>query len=95
MATFGALGLARELPRFGDRPGQRLLHVDVLAEIHRRQRDRRVHVVGRRDDDGVDVLLLVEHLPVVLVARGARQVLVLQALHPRDFDRHPLPLDRR
>ena len=52
----------RELARLGDRPGQRLLHVDVLAEIHRGQRDRRVHVIRRRDDDRVDVLLLVEHL---------------------------------
>ena len=69
----GDLGLGRapgELPRLGHRPGQRLLDVDVLAEIHRRQRDGRVHVIGRRHDHRVDVLLLLEHPAVVLVARG-------------------------
>src|SRR6185436_15700691 len=61
------LGLAGEHARLFDRPAQRLLHVDVLAEIHRRGRDRRVHVIGRGDDHRVDVLLLVEHLAVVAV----------------------------
>ncbi len=92
---FRALRLARELPRFGDRPRQRLLDVHVLAEIHRGQRDGGVHVIRRRDDDGVDVLLLLEHLPVVLVARGARQMFVAQAFHALDFDGHALPLNRR
>ena len=53
---------------FLHRPGQRLLHVHVLAEIHRGQRDQRVRVIGRRDHHGVDVLLLGEHLAVVGVA---------------------------
>ncbi len=43
--------LLRQVPRFVHRPAHRLLHVDVLAEIHRRRRDHRVHVIGRRDDD--------------------------------------------
>ena len=60
-------GLLREHPRFFDRPAQRLLHVDVLAAVHRRQRNRRVHVIGRRHDHRVDVFLLVEHVPVVPV----------------------------
>ena len=49
------------------RVGQRLLAVDVLAALDRRHRDDGVHVVGRADDDRVDVLLLVEHLAEVLV----------------------------
>ena len=67
--------LARQLARFVHRPAQRLLHVDVLAEIERGHRDRRVHVIGRRDDDRVDVLLLLEHQAVVGVALLLRQVL--------------------
>ena len=65
--------------RFLDRPAERLLHVDVLAEIHRQRRDRRVHVIRRSDDDRVDVLLLLEHLAVVTVLRELRQVLVDEA----------------
>ena len=61
---------------FLDGPAERLLHVDMLAQIHRRRCDRRVHVVGRRDDDAVDVLLLVEHLAVVLVPLQLRHLLV-------------------
>ena len=67
----GDLGLGRLLRQGAGlvhRPAQRLLHVDVLAERHRRHGDRRVGVVGRRDDDAVDVLLLRQHLAVVLVA---------------------------
>ena len=44
------------------------------------QRDRRVHVVGRRNDDRVDVLLLLEHLAVVAVLLQFRQVLRHEAL---------------
>src|SRR4051812_6685391 len=89
-----ALRLAGELARLGNRPAQWLLHVDVLAEVHRRERDRRVHVVGCRDDDAVDVFLLVEHVAVVAIAPGARQRL-LQRLHARDRRRHPLAFERR
>ena len=54
----------------GDGAGHRLLHVDVLAELHRLHRDEGVHVIGRRDEDRVDVLLLLEHHAEVLVFRG-------------------------
>ena len=70
------LVLARGLgqrPRLGHRARQRLLHVDVLAELHRRHRDDGVGVVRRRDDDGVDVLLLLEHHAEVLVADRVRE----------------------
>ena len=56
--------------RLADGAGQRLLHVDVLAELHRRHGHEGVRVIGRRDDDRVDVLLLLEHHAVVLVLRG-------------------------
>ena len=68
--------LLRERPCFLDRPAERLLHVDVLAPVHRRKRDRRVHVIGRGHDHRVDVLLLVEHVPVVAVFAELRYLLL-------------------
>ena len=44
-----------------------LLAVDVLAGLQAVDGVRGVPEVGRRDDDRVEVLLLVEHLPVVFV----------------------------
>ena len=38
-----------------------------------------MHVIRRGDDDTVDVLLLVEHLPVVAIALGFRQLDVHEA----------------
>ena len=52
-----------------DRQRQRLLAVDVLARLHGVDADLGVPVVGRADDDGVDVLA-VEELAVVLVDVG-------------------------
>ena len=55
--------------------GQRLLAIDVLAQLHRAHRDGRVHVVGRGDVHRVNVLgLLVQQLAPVLVncVRGKR-----------------------
>ena len=51
---------------------ERLLDVDVLAELHRGDRHRGVQVVGGGDDDRVDVALLVEHLAEVGVLGGLR-----------------------
>ena len=45
-----------------------LLAVDVLAGLQAVDRVLRVPEVGRRDDDRVELLLLVEHLAVVLIA---------------------------
>ena len=60
--------LGRQHTGLVDRRRQRLLHVDVLAERHRRHGDRRVHVIRRRDVDGVEVVgLLAEELAPVLV----------------------------
>src|ERR1051325_1400251 len=77
----GLLGFPGELARFGYGPRERLLHVDVLAEFHGRERDGRVHVIGRSDDDGVDVLLFFEHLAIVFVALGLLPMFGVDALH--------------
>ncbi len=51
-----------------DGPGQRLLTVDMLAKLHRGQRNRSVHVIGCRDDHGVEVVrLFIEHFSIVRV----------------------------
>jgi hypothetical protein len=47
----------------------------VLARLHRSQRDQGVPVVRRRDQHRVDVLLLLEHHPVVLVHHRLRELL--------------------
>ncbi len=76
------LALARllgEVPCLVHRPAHRLLHVDVLADAHRRGRNRRVHVIGRRDDHRVDVLLLGEHLAVILILGQPRDLLLDEA----------------
>ena len=56
-----------QLPGLVDRLGQRFLGVDVQPLLHRPHGDRGVHVVGSRDVDRVEVLLLVEQLAPVLV----------------------------
>ena len=61
------------------RAHERLLHVDVAAALHRGDRAGGVHVVGRRDDDRVEVLLLVKQRAPVLVRthlRAARRDLL-------------------
>jgi hypothetical protein len=80
---FPVLGLARQVTRFLDRPAERLLHVHVLAQIHRRRRDDGVHVIRRRDDHRVEILLLVEHLAVVAIALQLWHLLVDEALDVR------------
>ena len=71
--------------RLGQRPGladgarQRLLHVDVLAELHRGHRDHGVRVIGRRDEHRVDVLLLLEHHAEVLVVGRLRELVERRA----------------
>ena len=74
----GGLG---QRTRLADRPRERLLHVHVLAKLHRRHRDDRVIVVGGGDHDRVDVLLRLEHLPEVLVHLRLRELLRNAVLH--------------
>ena len=58
--------------RFHHRVRQRLLHINMLLRLHCTQRNHGVHVIGRRDHDGIDVLLLVEHLTIVRILHGLR-----------------------
>ena len=50
----------------------------MFVEIHGRESDGSVHVVGSGDDDAVDVLLLFEHLAVVGIALGFGDDIVFQ-----------------
>ncbi len=69
------LGRLHQGPDLGDGVGQRLLTVDVLASLDGRHRNHGVGVVGRPDDHRVDLLVhLVEHLAVVLVHLGVREL---------------------
>ncbi len=81
MATLVSLRALRQLPGFIDGPSEWLLHVNVFTESHSRERDRRVHVVGGGDEYGVDVFLVIEHVAIILIALGFRQLLVFQANH--------------
>src|SRR2546428_466220 len=68
------LGLARglhQLAHLPQRTRQRLLDARVLAQLHRHHPGHRVHVIGRRDGDGVDVLrFLLEHHTKIFEAFG-------------------------
>ena len=59
-------GRGDHLPAFPDVVGQRLLDVDVLARLAGPDGGQGVPMVGRGDDDGVDVLV-VEQLADVAV----------------------------
>ena len=89
------LRLLREVPRLVHRPAERLLDVDVLAETHRCRGDDGVHVIGRRDDHRVDVLLLLEHLAIVAVLLDPRELLVDEAPQRRlGIRRRPASIGR-
>mgnify|MGYP006189346787 CR=1 FL=1 len=61
----------RQLPSFPNTVRQRLLAVNVLAQLHRGHGLHEVHVVRRADDHGVDVLpFLIEHLAEIPKAGG-------------------------
>ena len=59
-----------ERPPFGNRERRRLLEVDVLAGLDGVDGDDRVLVIGRADDDGVDVAVG-QQLAIVAVSRHA------------------------
>ena len=84
-------GRLRQHPRLVDRMGQRLLAVDVLAQLQRGLGDHGVRVIGSADDDGVDLLVqLVEHPAEVVeglglgTALGGRSQVVLIHVAERD-----------
>ena len=69
------LGLGRHIAHgacFGDGMRQRLLHIDVAPGAHGHDAGRRMHMVRRGHEDGVDVLLLVDQFAVVAVELGIR-----------------------
>ena len=66
-----------EQARLAQVVAQGLLHVDGLAVLHRLDRHQAVHVIGRRDVDRIDLLvLLLQHLAPVLVDADLRKALV-------------------
>ena len=67
-------GLADE-PRFPDVVGERLLAVDVLAVRQRQVGREGVRVLGGGDDDGVEVVRLVEDAPEIVELPGLREPL--------------------
>jgi hypothetical protein len=71
------VGRGHQFAGFPDGAHQRLLDVDVLLALHAPHRRHAVHVVGRGDDDGVDVVgFLVQHLAEVAVFRRVGEALV-------------------
>ena len=87
--------LTRRFPhqsRFPHRVRQRLLAVDVLAQPHGRHRRRRMVMVGRRDDHGVDgrpeliqQLSIIEEPLGFLELRGLRiEPLLIDVAHAHD-----------
>ena len=67
-------GLADE-PGLPDVVGERLLAVDVLAVRQRQIGGERVRVLRGRDDDGVEVVRVVEDAPEIVELLGARKTL--------------------
>ena len=66
-------GAGGEEARLGDGVRHGLLDEDVFTQRHRRHRDGEMHVIGRRDGDGVDLRAqLVEELAVIAEARDRR-----------------------
>src|SRR5262249_50246792 len=56
---------------FVDPPGEWLLAVNVLAELHRGQTDRSMHVIGSANHDSVNLAVQrVEELAIVTKALG-------------------------
>ena len=78
---FGLFCALGHFASFFDRPGERLLHVDVFVKIHGRKSDGSVHVIGGGDENGVNILLLFEHPAIVLVAFGFWEMLVFEPDH--------------
>ena len=61
-------------PSFVHRMGQRLFAIHVHAPLHRHQAGRRMRVLGRADDDGVEILLIQQLAPID-VGLGPRKLL--------------------
>ena len=64
---------ARHHPRLLNRVGHRFFDINVLPRPQRGQRDGGMHVVGRGDHHGIDVLPLFEQDAIVLEPLGIRE----------------------
>ena len=53
---------------------QRFLHINVLAELHRRHRNHGVRVVGCRDRYRVNVLVFLQHFAEIVVLFRVRKL---------------------
>jgi hypothetical protein len=65
-----AVGFLRDIThrtRFGDGVGERLLDIDVTPGTHGHDAGRRMDMVRRGDEHGVDVLLLLDQFAVVAI----------------------------
>jgi len=71
----GFLRHASHHPRLFDGVRHRFLDIDVLARAQCRERNRRVHVVGRADDHGVAALEFFQHDAVIGEALRVRESL--------------------
>ena len=69
----GRLG---EFARLIDRVGHGLLDIDVLACPHRRHGDDGMGVVGGSHNHGLDVFLLLQHLPEIAIHLRLRILLI-------------------
>src|SRR4029453_4243360 len=56
--------------RLVDGPGERFLDISVLAKFHGRLGDPRVSMIGSRNEDRINILLLFKHLAEIGVALG-------------------------
>src|SRR5215813_15239374 len=87
------LCFASELSRFGNGPCQRFLNIDMFSELHRSERNWRMHVIRRRNHNRIDVFLTIQHLAVILVPLCALEMFVFQPNCPVDLRAEPLALD--
>ena len=70
--------------RFMHGRGQRLLHIDVLARLHRGLGDHGMIVIGGRHEDRVDMLLFRKHLAKIGIAlRFVELLFEFHAFGPR------------
>ena len=54
---------------------ERFLTIDMFAQLHRGDANRRVHVVGRGDVDGINIVFLAfQQFPPVLIKPGVRKL---------------------
>ena len=79
-------GIVRKLAHIIDVMGERLLAVGMFAALHGRHRDGRVHVVGRRNIDRVDVVFLLLQQVAPILIHPHSGILFHHLGHPVQID---------